>query len=362
MKVAILKGHLGPGGGLEKTTLRLARRFADHGCVVTILTTGQPPSLPGILCHSFGAKKRWSYQQLLHFDKACQEWLLKNPQDVVFGMERNASQTHYRAGSGVHAAYLQRRELTDPFWKRLSFKFNPLHRRLLNLENQCFTGTKLIFTNSEMVKREISLFYEVPSSKIEVVHNGAPYEEWKKAFEESCLLRRKEFQFLFVGNGFRRKGLHFLLQGLSLLPQADLKLVVVGKDKEMDHFQRFAKKLKVNAQFVGPQNEIVPFYQQSDSLVIPSTYDPFAGVTTEALAMGLFVVSSKYNGGSEVLLESNGCVIDDLLDPISVLSSLKKALLHPKTVSQARAIRETIVSLDFSRQLDKIVHKTLETK
>ena len=44
-----------------------------------------------------------------------------------------------------------------------------------------------------------------------------------------------------------------------------------------------------------------PFYQMADALVIPSFYDPFANVTVEALAMGLFVLSSKHNGGPEIL-------------------------------------------------------------
>ena len=70
--------------------------------------------------------------------------------------------------------------------------------------------------------------------------------------------------------------------------------------------QALAAKLNIQRRvtFFGPQKEIRPFYQFADALVIPSFYDPFANVTVEALAMGLFVVSSKSNGGHEILISS----------------------------------------------------------
>ncbi len=55
-----------------------------------------------------------------------------------------------------------------------------------------------------------------------------------------------------------------------------------------------------------------PFYQLADALAIPSFYDPFANVTVEALAMGLFVVSSRSNGGFEILDPSKGIIIENL--------------------------------------------------
>lgn len=71
--------------------------------------------------------------------------------------------------------------------------------------------------------------------------------------------------------------------------------------------------------------------------------------------MGLFVVSSKSNGGHEILTAENGSVIDDLLDVDAVAHSLEYALRHPKTKANARAIRESVRSLDFSRQMSRLI-------
>ncbi len=354
--VVFLKSRLAHRGGLEKYTRRLAEAFASKGCSVKILTTGPSPSWNSIEVISLGETSKFSLYHLRQFDSLCQKWLKSNHADIVFGMERNTFQTHYRAGSGVHKTYLKRRTLTDSLLKQLSFRLNPLHRYLLKVEKEAFEHPelKILFTNSEMVKQEIIETYATPPGKIHVVHNGVEWEEKALAFQESFTKERTgPFHFLFVGNGFKRKGLPFLLKGLSNLSRP-YQLTIVGKDKNMDAYRKMARGL--NVRFVGPQENVTPYYQAADALVIPSIYDPFSNVTLEALAMGLFVVSSKYNGGHEVLEEKSGLIIEDLTD---MQPTLEKALDYPKTKESATLIRQSIKELDFSNQLDKIVRQTL---
>jgi UDP-glucose:(heptosyl)LPS alpha-1,3-glucosyltransferase len=97
------------------------------------------------------------------------------------------------------------------------------------------------------------------------------------------------------------------------------------------------------------------FYQFADAVVIPSLYDPFANVTVEALAMGLFVVSSKSNGGHEILTDKNGAIISNLFNRDSLTFALKEALRHPKTPMQALSIRESVRNLDYSLQTKKLI-------
>jgi UDP-glucose:(heptosyl)LPS alpha-1,3-glucosyltransferase len=80
----------------------------------------------------------------------------------------------------------------------------------------------------------------------------------------------------------------------------------------------------------------------------------------EALAMGLFVISSRYNGGREVLNEESGAIIENLTDPMSMVEALTKALSRPKDPVRALQIRNSVKHLDFSNQLDKIVQLTLK--
>ncbi len=332
-RIAFLKSRLSQIGGLEKYTHFLLRAFVKKGCEVTLLTTGDAPEIEGVHSISLAPHSKFTFYQISHFDQLCQNWLQNNPQEIVFGMERNTFQTHYRAGNGVHAVYLSRRKLVDSALKCLTFRLNPLHRKLLSMEKRAFEHPDLqvLFTNSHMVRDEILNTYSTPLEKLVVVHNGVEWEKWSSDFELSLFQKKeKPFQFLFVGNGFRRKGLLFLLKGLREIRKEEFQLLVVGKDRELNFFLRSTEKLglKEKVVFLGPQKDIKPFYQSADALVIPSIYDPFANVTVEALAMGLFVVSSEYNGGKEVLQTFSGEIIQDLTAPKSVAFSLKKDISH----------------------------------
>ena len=165
----------------------------------------------------------------------------------------------------------------------------------------------------------------------------------------------KTFQFLFVGHNFHRKGLSLLLQALGRLTRRDFHLSVVGTDKHLSAYQKQAAQLGLskNVTFFYSQSNPRPFYQAADALVIPSHYDPFANVTVEALAMGLFVVSSTNNGGHEVLNPESGITVD-AFDLPSFTAALETALNHPKTLQSAQKIRSSVKYLDFSKQLEKV--------
>jgi len=144
-----------------------------------------------------------------------------------------------------------------------------------------------------------------------------------------------------------------LLKGLKAYGNKDIHLSVVGKDKQQKWYENLVSKWGLTHQvtFYGSQDQITPFLQKADALAIPSYYDPFANVTVEALAMGLFVMSSTMNGGCEVLNEETGCVIEDLNSPDDMKAALEKAVSKPKTKERAASIRQSVQHLDFSTQL-----------
>ncbi|MDF2577750.1 MAG: WabG [Chlamydiales bacterium] len=380
MKVAILKSQLASGGGgLEKYTRRIIEAFLKKGCDLTILTTGKPQDIPtGCKVVALEKPFRATWLRLLQFDSWCRDWLSQNKMDIIFGLERNSYQTHYRAGNGVHLKFMQLRQQTDPLLKRFTTYLNPTHYILKNIEQKAYThpDLKILFTNSYLVKGEILEYYpSVAPEKICVVHNGVEWEQWQFQFDiglskrtEICKQLKLDptaFQFLFVGHGFQRKGLHFLLAGLALLNKTERnwQLAVVGQDKSRASFEALSARLGLQTQvkFYGSQSTILPFYQTADCVTIPSLYDPFANVTVEALAMGNYVVSSPYNGGKEVLNFESGSIIENLFEPEAVAVSLAQAMAHPKNFINAERIRNSIKALDFSNQLNMLIDKTLTT-
>jgi UDP-glucose:(heptosyl)LPS alpha-1,3-glucosyltransferase len=362
--VVLLKSRSGNQGGLEKHASLIAKAFVERGARVSVLTTGEQV-VSDIPVFSTPTVPWPAFIRMEQFDRFVKRWLKENRADLVFGMDRNRFQTHIRAGNGVHASYLESRVLTEGRRKALFCKFNPLHRKILNLEKEAFEneGLQKLFTNSYMVKNQVLKWYRVDPSKIQVIHNGV---EWKAMEEDFADWENKRleglkkfnlnpdhFQLLFIGNGYLRKGVDRLLTALSCIKRKDVQLSIIGKDNQLDFYRAKAVQLGLQNQvhFFGPSQEIRLFYQLADALVIPSFYDPFANVTVEALAMGLTVVSSKNNGGHEILKPQNGILIDDLVDTDSMIAALNETLLRPKTKKRAFDIRSSVEYLDFSNQM-----------
>lgn len=368
-QVVLLKSGAKTKGGLEKYAEKIALAFVDRGAQVTYLSTGEaPPSKDNICFHSFPIKSSLSCRKLDQFDRSVEKWIQTHPADLIFGLDRNRTQTHLRAGNGVHAAFLKSRMLTEGKIKYYSSLINPLHRKILSLETKGFCNPRLqkIFTNSEMTRKEILQYYPVDPTKIQVIHNGVEWKEmesdfifWKEGRKQMLQKHQLDphlFHLIFIGHGYLRKGLDVLIDALKKWPFRDFHLSVVGNEKRLDQYVEKVKQLNMQNQirFFGPQTTI-PFYQLADALVIPSFYDPFANVTVEALSMGVFVVSSKTNGGHEILNKQNGAIIENLLDRESILTALNQALKNRKTEQKALDIRKSVSHLDFSRQLTQLI-------
>lgn len=360
--IIILKKNLGQQGGLENQTFQITQAFQKKGFPVTILTSGKiAPHFqdPSLHFHAFKLKSPMNFMQVYEFDAHCQRYLKEHPAKIVFGMERNRFQTHLRLGNGIHRAFLQHLAQFETPFKRASHFFNPGHHTFLQFEKKALEHPELqvVIANSAMVRREILEFYNVDPAKIHVLHNGVDWQgmendflQWEPEQDAS------PFQFLFVGNHYLRKGLKPLLHALSRLKTKEFHLSIVGHERNLKDYQKLAKTLELekNVTFFGKQANIRPFYQKADCLVIPSIYDPFSNTTVEALAMGLFVVSSKTNGGHEVLNPLNGTTIESLLSIDAIVDALEHALKHRKTKESAKRIRQSVKHLDFSCQLEQL--------
>ncbi|MCI0382454.1 MAG: glycosyltransferase [Chlamydiae bacterium] len=355
-------------GGLEKYGKKIAETFCNKQFSVTLLTSRaeKRSSLPLQEIH-YKMKSPLSFLKVYEFDRFCQNYIKKNPHSLVYGLDRNRFQTHLRAGNGVHAAYLKERMVREGKLYALRHFLNPLHQMILHIEKQAFEHPDLqrIYANSNMVKEEILHFYRVDPKKIRVIHNGVEWKEMEKDFlvwQNQKILSQKKyglssssFHFLFIGNNFKRKGLKELLFAFAKMKEGNWQLSIVGKDKDLNHYVALTENLHLakKVHFFGEVKNPYPFYQLADCLAIPSYYDPFANVTLEALAMGLFVISSKKNGGHEILSSENGATLESLeIEPLA--HALRVAMNQPKTWENSMKIRDSVKHLDFSIQLEKL--------
>lgn len=369
-QIVFLKSRMHKQGGLEKYLDRLARYFMQRGASVSVLTSarnGDFSHLPyKICCVSSPCSLSWLH--LLLFDHKVKQTLSskKAQGNILFGFDRHfVALTHYRAGNGCHRAYLERRRIASGRLKKMLLWLNPLHWVILLSEKKTLECPKTItICNSHMVKKEFLRWYpKADSSHIKVIHNGVEWAEYEASFrqrdEERVLFCRDNGidpslpHILFVGNEWERKGVQLLLHALSDV-KMPFRCTIVGKEKRWQRFHELARTLKMekNVFFYPGHEKMLPWYQRADILALPTLYDPFANVTVEALAMGLWVITSSSNGGGEVIREGlTGSVIPSF-DKKLWTHALEAALVRVQKESKLKVcIREEARQFDFTHTL-----------
>jgi UDP-glucose:(heptosyl)LPS alpha-1,3-glucosyltransferase len=308
-KIYLIRSRNTKFGGAENYLYRLTKSLErlniDHQIINSIIPNFLPSWLQAILFNI--------QLNLSKHDK------------FYYSLDRITCADLYRAGDGVHKVFLS--------IERKS-KFNLLHPTYLYLEQKCFRNAKSIIANSMMVKNEIIDTYNINPNKINVIYNGIELKEtnYDKSFQKlskEFLIRKDESVILFVGSGFKRKGVKEFLQILAKLQMKNMKAFIIGKENKMNYYKNLSKKLNIDNRvvFTGPRADVDDFYNISDVFLFPTHYDPFSNVVLEAMNFGNAVFTTSKNGASEIL--DDEFIMDKPLD--TKVTLLIDRLLHDKT-------------------------------
>lgn len=286
----VRRGHSATGGA-EAYLLRLASALRGFGEETTLITTTDWPA------------ERWPFGAILRLegktprDFAAEFSKQSTGCDIHLSLERAPGCEVYRAGDGVHAAWLERRNDFEPFWKRLTRGLNRKHAQILDLERRVFdpANTRAIIANSMMVRDEILARFPYPADRIHIVRNGLqPFPELppRDAARKTFQLDPEVLSLLFLGTGWQRKGLTTAIGALDMLDSTTLLVAGRGPADLYRHDK---------TRFLGPVADIASLFAAADLLVAPTWYDPFSNACLEALAAGLPVITTPANGFSEIL-------------------------------------------------------------
>ena len=230
MKIAVIRQKYVNYGGAEQFVSEYTTYLANAGHNIHIFSSQWTPSShPNISIHPLRSFKLSSFCRTLSFAFFAFKAVRAETFDIVQSHERTWFQDVYRAGDGCHREWLERREHYLPSIKIFLSRFNLFHQLVLKLERNIFEGgrCKKIIAISEMVKRDILKHYRLPEHRITVVYNGVRLDRFcpenKNHFRDNVRRNLKisidEVMILFVGSGFERKGLKYLLKSLTFVRQ-----------------------------------------------------------------------------------------------------------------------------------------------
>ncbi len=328
-------------GGAERSTMAFANHLARRGCRVQVLTTSQIPSTPSLTIVPIKARGTFRSWRTWRFAQGAARYVRENDFDVVHSITPCPEADVYQPRGGTVPEMLARNvALRSSLWqrqaKRLSQRLNVKYRVIADLERRLLTRKPppWVIAISQYVVDQLHRHYRFDRSRIRLIFNGVDPDTTPEA--ERIAHRREirrqlelgidDLLVLCVAHNFKLKGVSKLIEALARCPSRDgartsptrgrTVAVIVGRDNPAP-FGRLAERLGVadRVLFSGPTQRIGAFFHAADMLVHPTFYDPCSRVVLEALAAGLPVITTRFNGAAERITDGGqGYVIDSPMD------------------------------------------------
>jgi UDP-glucose:(heptosyl)LPS alpha-1,3-glucosyltransferase len=354
LSIGFVRRGYSQSGGAEAYLKRLAHGVVDAGHDAQLITTEEWPQNEWL----FRQIRRLQSGSVTGFARGLERIRAQLRCDVLMSLERVWSCDVYRAGDGVHRAWLARRRKFELPLERFVRGLNRKHRDILQLEEALLAnhGAARVMVNSQMVKTEIVDLYSYPADKIDIVRNGVPLGQFRfdpKLREESrdqLKVKPDEIALLFAGSGWERKGLRFAIAAMGLCANRKMRLFVAGRGN-----QRSYKAKRV--QFLGEVPDPVRIYLAADIFILPTIYDPFSNACLEALACGLPVITTRSNGFSEIIEDG---IHGSTVDFANNVAGLRDSIQFWSDAARRATVRSTNMQCAAQFDISVNVARTLE--
>jgi UDP-glucose:(heptosyl)LPS alpha-1,3-glucosyltransferase len=361
MKIALGIRDFSPSrGGAERYLVELMRFLAQEGHEVHVFAYRCDEGIEGIYLHNVNPFPFPKGLRILSFALKCHQQMKRHNFDIIMGVGNTWQADFLQPHGGVHWKW---------FWRSLRAYKSPwlwcakFLGRIFSLKQWIEgivedapyrKGVKKIVAISEMVKKDIIDYYGIPEENVAVIYNGVDTEyfhprnrRYREEIRGRYGLRPEDLVLLFVSHNFRLKGLRYLIQALPLVKRekGDIKLLVVGRDKE-GPYRRLAERLGCGEDvlFAGGVRDLERYYAGADILVHPTFYDACSLVVLEALASGLPVITTRYNGAGWIITEGkegfvlaeprNEKVLAEKILALSVTTTLEEASRTARILGQ----------------------------
>jgi len=252
----------------------------------------------------------------------------------------------------------------------------------------------IIAALSKYVAQQFKRYYAVSDERIVVIANGVKTDKQIDADEASKLREQimrqlaikeadKPVFFLFVANNFRLKGLAVLLEAMRLaatqektqsvrtaLPdKRDAYLIVAGDDRTQKYRQT-AKKLGVHEKvvFLGSLRHIQNALSIIDVAVLPTFYDPSSRFILEAIAAGKPVITTIFNGATDLFINNRHGKVIDAPENIPALAEAINYFTDTDNIRKASEaivadnLKEKVSISRVAKQLESLYESILQRK
>lgn len=376
-------------GGAERSVFELSTALSALGFEVDILAANGRTNTRNVhlLCQGRPNKRTCYYT----FAKALKEHLAKNHYGIIHSVLPFDFADIYQPRGGTYAESILRNAASyqNKFlqsYKKLTAFVNFRRTTLLRAEKRLCQNPNgpVIAALSQYVADQFKRHYGLGQERITVIPNGVRINKRIDATVadklRSQILAKLDLKeadapvfFLFVANNFRLKGLACLIKAMQLAADHPVGrngyLIVAGHGK-VHKYRHLARKLSVHRKivFLGSVGNIQNALSITDVAVLPTFYDPSSRYTLEAMAAAKPVITTRFNGATDLFVNDRHAKIIDSPQDIQALAEAIVHFADPANIAKASEaivadnIKEKVSIARVAKQLQSLYQSILERK
>jgi UDP-glucose:(heptosyl)LPS alpha-1,3-glucosyltransferase len=376
MRIALVTRRFDPvGGGTERDLIITARLLSQAGHRVTIYAAEVRAPADEWPLRRIAASHLGRALGLLWFARAAAATARREGTDVVMSFARIVDADILRSGGGAHSSYLRAARQWQTTPARIAMRLSPYHRVQMLVERSGFRSRRLkrAIAVSNLVRNDLIQTFELAPAQAATLYNGVDLDRFVAAHDlaERFAIRREfgvidsQPAVMFVGNGFARKGLRFLLEGWPAI-SGGAQLIIVGTDQAAAAYERLARRLGLNdrVRFLGRRADVARLMRGADAFALPSLFEPFGNVAMEAMASGVPVLTSAQSGVAETMpAPMREYIVHDPTDRADLTSRLNALIAAaPRLRTAVREAAGRFTWERHARELLAIVEAAADTR
>ncbi len=301
-----------PYGGIQRDFLKIARQSLKLGSQIRVYTLAWVGDVPCnfdlVLVPVYAITRHTLYRR---YSEWVRNDLAKNPVDAVVGINKIPELDIYYAGDSCFEEIAQNQR--GKFYRLL-----PRYRHFSKYEKAVFgreSKTEILMI-SEYQKIFFEKYYKTSSERMHFLPPGISEDKFppnnvellRLNFRKELNIRPEEKLLLFVGSGFKKKGLARALKAFRSLNRdirRETKFLVVGQDKPI-YFRilSFFLFISKRVSFLGGKTNVSDFLFAADLLILPALDENTGTVILEAIVSGTPVLTTENCGYSNYVVES----------------------------------------------------------